>query len=66
MLYEMIEELNLPRLLEFADGSPVTSITEWQKRRKEIITLLCEKEYGLRHSGSSLVTVTINKVSRCY
>jgi hypothetical protein len=63
MLYEMIEELNLPRLLEFADGSPVTTPTEWQKRRKEIITLLCEKEYGLRPPDPSLVTVTINKVS---
>jgi len=61
MLHEMIGKLNLPKLLEFADGSPVKSIGDWQKRRKEILELLCEEEYGVRPVDPSFVVGTINE-----
>lgn len=63
MLHKMIEELQLPKLLEFADGSPVTSTEEWGKRRKEILDLLCEEEYGVRPSDPLDVSVTIDEIN---
>jgi len=64
MLKDIIESLNLPKLLEFADGSPVTSANEWQKRRQEILALLCEEEYGILPPEPSKVSATINEINR--
>ena len=62
MLNEMIESLELPKLLEFEDGSPVTSVEDWHRRREEILDLLCEEEYGLRPLDPLSVSVMTNKI----
>lgn len=58
----MIESLELPKLLEFEDGSPVTSVEDWHRRREEILDLLCEEEYGLRPLDPLSVSVMTNKI----
>ncbi len=37
---------DLPPLLEFADGRPVTSLEDWAARREEIRSLLCHWFFG--------------------
>ncbi|AEE95892.1 acetylxylan esterase [Mahella australiensis] len=62
MLQEMIKHLQLPKLLEFADGTLVRTAQDWYKRRKEILSLLCDEEYGLRPPEPSAVSATIQEV----
>lgn len=62
MLNQTIESLQLPRLLEFEDGSQVTSPEDWQKRREEILELLCEEEYGLRPPAPLSISAMTNKL----
>jgi hypothetical protein len=63
MLDKMIEDLHLPKLLEFADGSPVLTKADWQHRRKEILEMLSREEYGHRPSDPSKVSAEIMKTS---
>lgn len=42
-----LEELGLPELMRFKSGARVTSVRDWELRRKELISELCEKEYGM-------------------
>ena len=63
MLNEMIKGLHLPALLEFADGSPVRNAEDWQKRRKEILDLLCREEYGRRPSDPPNVSAFVRETN---
>ncbi|MDI6618772.1 MAG: alpha/beta hydrolase [Clostridiales bacterium] len=63
MLQEMVDSLQLPKLLKFNDGSLVTSAEDWQKRRKEILDILCEEEYGLRPPKPFKVTAMLNSIN---
>ncbi|MBQ3637006.1 MAG: hypothetical protein II953_01475, partial [Clostridia bacterium] len=45
MLNELLKERDLPELLTMSDGSPVTA-EKWPERRKELLRLLEEGEYG--------------------
>lgn len=63
MLNEKLEKLRLPKLLEFLDGSSVTSEKGWEKRRKEILDLLSEEEYGLRPLEPLALSVTEDEVN---
>ncbi len=36
----------VPALMQFADGSPVSTAADWTKRREELLDLLCREEYG--------------------
>jgi len=63
MLESIIEGLKLPKLLEFTDGSPVTSPNQWQRRREEILALLCEEEYGIRPEEPSKVSVSVKEIN---
>jgi len=60
MLKETIENLDLPKLLEFADGSPVRTVEDWQRRRKEILELLCEEVYGICPPAPEKVSTIVN------
>jgi hypothetical protein len=60
---EKLESLQLPKLLQFNDGTPVSSAQDWQKRRKEILYLLCEEEYGLRPADPLEVYAEVNHVN---
>lgn len=60
MLREMLEALQLPKLLEFADGTPVKSAEDWPRRREEILALLCEEEYGVRPPNPIAVSAAVN------
>jgi len=62
MLDKILKSLQLPKLLEFADGSPVRTVEDWQRRRKEILDLLCEEEYGIRPPVPTEVSANINEV----
>lgn len=46
MIETQLRRRNLPELLQFADGSPVTK-ESWQARREEIISLLQRHMYGV-------------------
>lgn len=61
MLKERIEKLNLPKLLEFADGSAVRTVEDWQRRRKEILELLSEEVYGVRPPEPKKVSAIVNQ-----
>ena len=37
-----------PDLLTFPDGTPVTTPAQWQKRRRELLSILEREEYGIR------------------
>ena len=47
MIQEKIQELRLPDLLTFRDGSPVSGKEDWERRREEILHILQEEEYGI-------------------
>lgn len=36
-----------PELFTFKDGTPVITAADWQKRRKEIVAILAENEFGI-------------------
>ena len=61
-LNELLKARNLPELLTFRDGSPVTR-ESWEKRREEILRILDEEIYGTAPTPPSEVrtTVTPNK-----
>lgn len=64
MLSKIIENLKLPGLLEFADGSKVTTVEDWQKRRKEIQELLCNEIYGVLPPKPTSVSAVLNKANK--
>lgn len=43
---EELKKRNLPKLLEFNDGTKVKDINDWIKRREEIKKILINEEYG--------------------
>lgn len=43
----LLKERNIPELLRLNNGSPVNSISDFEKRQEEIKKLLQEKEYGI-------------------
>lgn len=45
MIEKLIEERKLPKLLEFADGTPVTK-ENWEQRRLQILDIFSSEEYG--------------------
>lgn len=58
----LLKERNLPDLLRFADGTPVTKET-WETRREEILAILDREIYGTAPAAPASVTaeVTPNK-----
>ena len=46
LIKEIIKKKNLPDLLTFNDGIKVTSKEDWEKRRKEIFSILENEIYG--------------------
>lgn len=47
MLEERLKQLNLPELFKLDDGSMVKSVDDWSIRRKEIMNVILNEEYGL-------------------
>lgn len=47
MINEELNKRALPPLMQFADGAPVNSAEVWDKRRKELVEILCREEYGM-------------------
>ena len=62
LLQEKLAERNLPALLKFADGSPVTA-DRWEERRREMLDLLCDEEYGHAPKGPFTVTSEVTRFS---
>lgn len=46
MLDAYLNERNLPSVTRFAGGGSVADGRQWQRRREEIIDVLCREEYG--------------------
>lgn len=63
MLNQTIESLNLPKILEFQDGTPVLTREDWDQRRVEILELLAEEVYGLRPKDPIAVYPMVDKVN---
>jgi pimeloyl-ACP methyl ester carboxylesterase len=62
---EMRSIPDVPRLLEFYDGTPVTSRDDWEKRRAEIEDLLCQTILGtLPDSPPKLVGAKVLQESK--
>ena len=53
----LIKKRELPELLRFEDGSPVTR-AGWEKRRAELVEILCREVYGVAPPAPDEVTVT--------
>lgn len=53
------EDLKLPPLLEFADGTKVKSTNDWRKRRAEIQTIFEQEMYGVAPELPKGVTYTV-------
>ena len=60
VLQEKLAERKLPELLKFADGSPVTE-ERWEERRREMLDLLCDEEYGHAPKGPFTVTSEVTR-----
>ena len=48
-----------PDLLTFSDGEKVVSAADWQRRREELIDILCREEYGYSPEKPQQVTGTV-------
>jgi len=59
---EKLSALNLPELLKFSDGSPVTA-ARWEERRQEILEVLRNEEYGHAPEGPFEVTSEVLEFS---
>lgn len=53
-----------PELLRFEDGTAVASPMDWKRRRKEILRILSEQEYGFTPEAPKAVRGTVNRVIR--
>jgi len=60
-LTDKLAKLNLPDLMKFTDGTPVTA-DNWEARRLEILEILKNEEYG--HGPECPFTVTHEVLSR--
>ncbi len=56
----ILDERKLPELLNFRDGTPVTA-DRWEERRREILELLKDEEYGHAPEGPFTVTSEVVK-----
>lgn len=54
-----------PDLLTFKDGGKVESTADWAERRKELINILAEDEYGFSPEAPEKVEVSIEKNKDC-
>ena len=54
---ELIAERRLPALLKMEDGTDVTA-ENWEKRRCELVDILCREVYGVAPPAPASVTVT--------
>ena len=61
MWKERLYDLHLPKLLEFANGTPVQDKGDWEKRREEILDLLCREEYGQRPETPAKVSAVVEE-----
>lgn len=61
MWKERLYDLHLPKLLEFANGTPVQDKGDWEKRREEILDLLCREEYGQRPETPAKVSAVVKE-----
>ncbi len=58
MVRELLEQRNLPELMKMKDGNAVTA-ANWQARRRELIDLLAEYEYGKMPAYAGQTTAVI-------
>lgn len=58
-LNEELKKRNIPDILTLNNGDKVTSASQWEQRRHEILTLLADEEYGHTPKGPFNVTSDI-------
>jgi len=58
LLNEKLAERKLPELMQFADGTPVTA-DRWEERRRQILEILRNEEYGHAPEGPFEVTCEV-------